>query len=78
MKIIPLSLLVMIVSACTQLHIKAGHFTATRTAWFYDTKADIELITPDGTRITARGLQSTVNTDALNTLVNAAAKGFKP
>lgn len=60
-------------AGCTTLSLESGPFKASRTAWFIDIQADVELKTPDGTTVSAHSLQSTVNTKALETLISAAA-----
>jgi hypothetical protein len=70
---IKITLIALLLSGCTTLRLQSGQFSASRTAWFMDVNADVELKTPDGTIVSAHSLQSTVNTKALETLVNAAA-----
>ena len=62
-----------LLSGCSTVSLKSGSFEASRTAWFLDVQADLELKTPDGASVSAHGLQSTVNTKALETLISAAA-----
>ena len=66
--------LTLTLNACTTLTLESGAFRASRTALFTDVRTDLELCTPDGAKVTARGLQSTVNTQLLESLISAASK----
>lgn len=67
----------LLLSGCSTISLNSGNFHASRTAWFLDVQTDLELKTPDGASVSAHGLQSTVNTKALETLISAAA-AIKP
>ena len=66
-----------LLSGCSTINLQSGNFQASRTAWFLDTQANMDLRTPDGAVVSVNGLQSTVNTKTLETLIGAAA-AIKP
>jgi hypothetical protein len=61
-----------LLAGCSTIDLKSGNFEASRTAWFMDTQANMDLKTPDGASVSVSGLQSTVNTKTLETLVGLA------
>ena len=72
-----MALLGIALSGCTVIRLDSKDFHASRTAWFTEVEANLILTTPDGAKVEAQGLKSTINTKALEALI-AGATAVKP
>ena len=73
-----LASIVILSTGCTTISLESGSFKARRTAWFNEVEGNVLLTTPDGAKLEAKSLKSSVDTEALNTLISAAAGAVKP